>query len=48
MVHLHDRVEDGVPGHHLLVLDGGALEGLPHVDVLQRNWDQNAKDQHNE
>ena len=24
-------------GHHLLVLVGGAPEGFPHVDVLQRH-----------
>lgn len=35
LVHLHYRVGDGVARHDLLVLHRGALEGFPHVDVLQ-------------
>lgn len=38
VVHLHHWVGDRRPRHHLLVLDGTALEGLPHVDVLQGDW----------
>lgn len=38
MVHLHHGVGDGGPRHHLLVLDGAALKGLPHVDILQGDW----------
>lgn len=37
VVHLFDRVGHAALGHHLLVLSSGALEGFPHVDVLQRN-----------
>lgn len=35
MVHLHHGVGDRSPRHHLLVLDGTAFKGFPHVDVLQ-------------
>lgn len=35
LVHLHHWVGDGVARHNLLVLHRGALEGFPHVDVLQ-------------
>lgn len=37
VVELQHRIRDGVSGNHLLVLNGGALEGLPHVDILQRD-----------
>lgn len=37
VVELQNRIRDGVPGNHLLVLNGGTLEGLSHVDILQRN-----------
>lgn len=37
VVHLSDRVWHAALGHHLLVLSGGALKRLPHVDVLQRD-----------
>lgn len=37
VVHLFDGVGHAALGHHLLVLGGGALKGLPHVDILQRN-----------
>lgn len=37
VVELQNRIRDGVPGNHLLVLNGGALEGLSHVDILQRD-----------
>jgi len=37
VVELQNRIGDGVPGNHLLVLNGGALEGLSHVDILQRH-----------
>lgn len=40
MVHLHHRVGDGGPRHHLLVLDGATLKGLPHVYVLQGDWNE--------
>lgn len=42
MVHLNHGVGDGRPRHNLLVLNGAALKGLPHVDVLQGDW----KDRH--
>ena len=35
VVQLRDGVGSTALGHHLLVLCGGALERLPHVDVLQ-------------
>lgn len=38
MVHLNHRVGDGGPRHNLLVLNGAALKGLPHVDILQGDW----------
>lgn len=38
VVHFPDRNGHAALGYHLLVLDGGALEGLSHVDVLQGNW----------
>ena len=38
MVHLHHGVGHGGARHHLLVLDGTALERLPHVDVLKGDW----------
>lgn len=37
VVELQNRIRDRVPGNHLLVLNGGALEGLSHVDILQRD-----------
>lgn len=37
VVELQNRIRDGVPGNHLLVLNSGTLEGLSHVDILQRN-----------
>lgn len=37
VVELQNRIRDGVPGNHLLVLNGGTLEGLSHVDILQRD-----------
>lgn len=37
VVHLFDGIGHAALGHHLLVLSGGALEGFPHVDVLQGN-----------
>lgn len=43
LVHLHHRVGDGVAGHNLLVLHRGALESLPHVDILQGNWGHRAE-----
>lgn len=43
VVHLLDRNGDTALGHHLLVLRGGALKGLPHVDVLQRNYKNKEK-----
>lgn len=43
VVHLHHGVGDGGPRHHLLVLDGAALEGLPHIDVLQGDWREEKK-----
>lgn len=43
VVHLFDRIGDTALGHHLLVLRGGALKGLSHVDVLQRNYKNKEK-----
>lgn len=37
VVHLSDWIWHAALGHHLLVLSGGALKGLPHVDILQRH-----------
>lgn len=37
VVHLSYRIGHTALGHHLLILSGGALEGFPHVDVLQRH-----------
>lgn len=37
IVHILDRIGYAALGHHLLVLSGRALEGFPHVDVLQGN-----------
>lgn len=36
-VHLSYRVRDADSGHDLLILRGGASEGLPHVHILQRH-----------
>lgn len=43
MVHLHHRVGHRGPRHHLLVLDGATLEGLPHVNILQGDWEEETK-----
>lgn len=37
IVHLSYGIGHAALGHHLLILSGGALEGFPHVDVLERN-----------